>query len=109
MGQASALTDEAFHGGEEARGLSAVSRCAQHIIDALVFLVAPLVKEHGGLHQHALLRHVDAVRQTGDMAVFPQIVGAAFVDGHGGAGRQGLRCVQAYFSDDYIIPNPAGI
>ena len=80
----SALAQKGFHGGVKPDRRLTVRPRAQHIVLRVVGPVAPLVKGHCGLHNHAVAGAADAVQQRGHVAVVADVVGAAAVEGHGG-------------------------
>ena len=109
MGEAAALPDELLHRGVEGcRGL-AVGAVAQQIVDFLVGPVAPLVKGHGGADPHPVDGGADAVEHGGHVAVVPQVVGAAAVEGHRPVGGEGEGAVGDVFHRDaehfHIVPH----
>ena len=113
MGQAAALSDEVFHRRKKFHRLFAVSGRAQYIIDPFIFLMPPLVKGHGGFHQHALLRDLNPMQKAGHMAVIPQIVSAAAIHGNRGTGGQDFHRVRSIFQGDrhnfhIVVPGNEG-
>ena len=77
-----ALPQEVLDGGPEADRLFPVGPAAAYIIKSMVGPVPPLVKRHGGPHEHPVRTGPDAVQHRGDVAVVPDVVGAAAIDGH---------------------------
>ena len=109
MGEAAALPDELLHRGVEGcRGL-AVGAVAQQIVDFLVGPVAPLVKGHGGADPHPVGGGADAVEHGSHVAVIPQVVGAATVEGYRPVGGEGEGAVGDVFHRDaehfHIVPH----
>ena len=82
MGEAAALPDELFHRGVKRLGTLAACAVPQQVIDPVVGPVAPLVKGHGGADPHPVFGGADAVQHGGDIAVIPQVVGTAAVEGY---------------------------
>ena len=82
-----ALPQKGFHRGEKRLRLLAAGAAAPHVIDPVVGAVAPLVEGHGGADQHAVPGGPDAVQHGGDVAVVPDVVRAASVEGNGRGGR----------------------
>ena len=81
-----AFPQKVLHGGVKALRLLPVGAASPHIIDLVVGPVPALIKGHGGPHHHAVVPGPDAVQHRGDVAVVPDVVRAAAIEGDGRGG-----------------------
>ena len=75
-----ALANKAVCRGIKRRRVPSVSARSEDEIDPSVFPVSLLIKGHGGLHQHPVIRGPDTVEHGGHIPVIPNVVRAPAVD-----------------------------
>ena len=90
--EGAALANEGINGGVKRLWTPAVAGSTQHVVDAVIFPVALLVKGHGGLDQYAVVRCPDAVEHGGHVPVVPDVVRAPSIDGDGRDAGHALGC-----------------
>ena len=107
MQERTAFTRKAVHSRIIDRRVSPIPICAEDVIDPAIFPVALLIKGHGGLYQHAVIRGPDAVEHGGHIPVIPDVVRAPAVDGNrcdpGQALGHGVRIGNADVHDLNIL------